>query len=212
MIRKQLAAMAALLPLAFAGAARGADDPGKWYAGVDYGKSHLDRDDSNPGLVDRDDKSDVIAIRVGYRFVPAFAVEAGYVDIGDFSASYVPPCPPSPTCQPYDSKTSIDGFLLNAVGIWPIAEHFELKCVIGATYRKLDATVNYATATNHWSETDTIFSFGVGIGIPVNERLEIDLDYTHYRELGLGMTLNQSLGVIDEAESSLTTLGVRFRF
>jgi opacity protein-like surface antigen len=84
--------------------------------------------------------------------------------------------------------------------------------VIGATYRKLDATVNYATATNHWSETDTIFSFGVGIGIPVNERLEIDLDYTHYRELGLGMTLNQSLGVIDEAESSLTTLGVRFRF
>jgi opacity protein-like surface antigen len=212
MTRKQLAAMAALLPLAFAGAASGADEPGKWYAGVDYGESQLDRDDDALFVTDRDDKSDVIAIRVGYRFVPAFAVEAGYIDIGDFSANYMPPCTPSPNCQPYDTKTSIDGFLLNAVGIWPLAEHFELKASIGATYRKLDATVNYATATYHYSETDTIFSFGVGIGIPVNERLEIDLDYTHYRELGLGMTLNQSLGVIDEAESSLTTLGVRFRF
>jgi len=50
------------------------------------------------------------------------------------------------------------------------------------------------------------------VAFPINERFEIDADYTWYREIGLVPTLGLSLGVIDEAESRVATLGVRLRF
>jgi hypothetical protein len=204
-------AFALLLSLGVAGPARGAEH--NWYIGVDYGESRLEGDDDNYSLVNRDFSSDTFALRVGYRFSRYFTLEAGYTDIGDFSATYLPPCPAmiGMVCE-YDSKTSIKGLQLNSVFTWPVAEHFHLKGVLGATYRELKASIAYPNVTTRWSDKTTVFSYGAGIAIPINERFEIDVDYVWYREIGLGLTLGSSLGVIDEAESQTATLGLRFRF
>jgi OOP family OmpA-OmpF porin len=204
MVNKQLALV--LLSLCPAGAFGQGSIGRDWYAGVDYGESRLDSDSLYSA--DRDDTSDTWSIRFGYRFTRYFALEAGYIDIGDFSESFAGPCM---GCGG-GSTTSIDGLLVNAIGTWPVAEHFHLKGVLGATYRELNVSVVGSGFRNQWSEKTTIFSFGAGIAIPINERFEIDVDYTHYREIGLGLTVGSSLGVYDNAESNLATLGLRFRF
>lgn len=208
---RHIAALVFLASFWSAGAyAQGHDAPSRWYVGLDYGESQLDSDTS-AGAIERDDSSDTFALRVGYRFTRYFALEAGYTDIGDFSATFSPSCG-SGTCPLYHSKSSIDGVLLNSLFTWPLAEHFQLKGALGMTYRELDASMTTANSTSRWSDTETIFTFGAGIGIPISDRFEIDLDYTHYREIGLGMSMNSSVGVIDNAESSQVTLGARFRF
>jgi OmpA-OmpF porin, OOP family len=184
---------------------QGSGGPG-WYAGLDFGQSKLDSDSGLGG--DRDDTSNTWSLRAGYRFTRFFALEAGYIDMGDFSESFTGPCV---GCGGI-GRTSIDGFLVNAIGKWPVAEHFHLKGVLGATYRELEASFEGSGVRNQWSESTTIFSFGVGVAIPINERFEVDVDYTHYREIGLGLTVGSSLGVIDNAESNLVTLGLRFHF
>jgi len=120
-----------------------------WYVGLDYGQSKLDRVDANPNVVERNYSSDSFAVRLGYRFARYFSLEAGYADIGDFSASYISYCSPVPgvVCPVYESRTSIDGFLLNAIGTWPVTDHFHLKGVLGATWRELSASVIYPTET-----------------------------------------------------------------
>ena len=207
-------ALGALLMLMAAGAFGQTAGVHRWYVGLDYGESRLDRDDDFNSLVEGDFNSDTFALRVGYRFSRFFSLEAGYADIGDFSATYVTACVPFPgvVCPSYQSRTSIDSFLVHAIGTWPIAEHFQLKGVLGANYRELKASISYPTVTNSWSDTNTVFSYGLGIAVPVNERFEIDVDYAWYREVGLGLTLSSSVGVIDEAESQVATLGVRYRF
>lgn len=178
-----------------------------WFAGIDYGEAKLDSDNF-AGASNREDTSDTWSVKFGYRFNRFIAIEAGYVDVGDFSASFTGPCAGCGST----ARTSIDGFLVNAIGTWPIAEHFHLKGVLGATYRDLDASYASSGVTNSWSESTTIFSFGAGIAVPINDHFEIDLDFTHYREIGLGLTLGSSVGVIDDAESNLLTLGLRFFF
>lgn len=209
MTSKTWTALASLL-LGYAGHARAADH--NWYVGVDYGESRLAGDDGY-SITNRDFSSDTFGVRVGYRFTRYFTLEAGYIDIGDFSGTYLPACPPAVgmVCEAH-SQTSIKGIQLNSVFTWPAAKHFHLKGVLGATYRELEASVTYPTATNRWSDKANVFSYGAGVAIPINERFEIDFDYVWYREIGLGLTLGSSVGVIDEAESQTATLGLRFRF
>ena len=211
MIHRKRKALALLLSLSVAGLTHGAGHD--WYVGVDYGESRLEGDDDNYSLVNRDFESDTFALRVGYRFSRYFTLEAGYTDIGDFSATYLPPCPAmvGAVCE-YDSETSIKGIQLNSVFTWPVAEHFHVKGILGATYRELKASIDDPNTTTSWSDKTTVFSYGAGIAIPINERFEIDVDHVWYREVGLGLTLGSSLGVIDEAESRTATLGLRVRF
>ena len=186
---------------------QGSGGPG-WYAGLDFGQSKLDAGSGLGG--ERDDTSDTWSLRGGYRFTRFFALEAGYIDIGDFSESFTGPA--CVGCVGGFSRTSIDGFLVNAIGSWPVAEHLRIKGVLGATYRNLDLSFEGNGFSSQVSERTTIFSFGVGVAIPINERFEVDVDYTHYREIGLGLTMGSDLGVFDNAESNLVTLGLRFHF
>ena len=209
---RQLAALTALLSLAasssFAQKTGGNRD--FWYAGVDYGQSKLDGTGSLVNAASRNAESDTFSIRFGYRFTRKFALEAGYVDLGEFSASFVAACP---ACLPRHSATSIDGFLVNVIGIWPIAERFQLKGALGTTYRRIDAVAVYPAMTDHWSDTGVVLTFDAGVVIPIGERFEIDLDFTLYREDYLfSGTLSPRLGFIDEGEYSRAALGLRYRF
>ena len=134
MKQKQSLALAAVLFMA--AAATRAQVPGDhhWYAGLDVGQSNFDK---GSGYSNVDDSSTAYALRFGYRFSPHFALEGGYTDIGDFSAELRPICPNDPpgACPVIYETTAIDGFLLNAVGIWPVTHHFELTASLGGILR-----------------------------------------------------------------------------
>jgi len=214
--RNSLFAALACSALSCTALAQGTGGDRGWYAGIDLGQSKLEQNAPVPAVVNRDDTSSAWGIRAGYRFVEYFALEAGYADLGDFETTYVPLCaitPPS-ACPSAVAGTSIDGFTLTAVGTWPVARHFHLKGTLGGIYRELEATIrdNNYTGSGGWSETNTAFSYGIGIAVPVNAHFEIDLDYTWYREIGLGLNLDNNVLVVDESESSVAMLGLRYSF
>lgn len=203
----RIAALAALLSCGLSSAfAQGGDR--NWYVGVDLGQSKLERNDFI-GVTEQDDSSSAYAVRAGYRFSRYFSLEGGYVDMGDFSTTFLPDCP---SCVTGEARTSIDGFFVNALGTWPITEHFHLKGMLGVSWRELKQSVSYPQVTNSWSASGQSFSYGVGIGVPINDRFEIELDLTQYAEGGLGLTLDSTLGAYSQTEATIASLGVRFRF
>jgi hypothetical protein len=184
-----------------------------WYLAVDYGKSHIGSNVLSINSVDKDESSEAWAVRAGYRFTRRFAVDVGYIDIGDFHQRYVPYCAPGPRCQPYESTLSIYGYQVNAIGTWPIARYFHLKGAVRGFHRKMESSfTDPVYGTNGWHEIGTILGIAVGIAVPINESFEIGLDYTDYRgDIWLGIVFG--LGpVLYEHESSLATLGLRFNF
>jgi OOP family OmpA-OmpF porin len=205
-----VAALAALLFVTGA-VARGADH--KWYVGLDVGQSRLENGNfAGDSLVD--DSSSTYAVRFGYRFVPWFALEGGYTDIGDFSATIVPTCGLGVPCAPnIYNTTSIHGFLLNAVGIWPLAEHFQLNASLGAIYRELTQSSGTSPGGNsHWSSKDTVARFGLGVAVPFNDHFEIGLDLVQYRNIGLALDMGANTTVVNDGESTVASLGLRWRF
>jgi OOP family OmpA-OmpF porin len=152
---------------------------------------------------------------VGYRFSRYFALEGGYTDLGDFGSNLNLLCTVNPPCPEIHVKTSIDGFLVNAVGIWPIAEHFELNASGGLIYREFESrpTSPATVIGSNSSETGTVMKFGLGLGVPINERLEIGLDVTQYREIGLGFVSEANqVSAVNEGESTVVSLGLRWKF
>ncbi len=208
MSRTRIAALTALLCLgASAAQAQSAYKDG-WYLGADLGQSKLERDDFI-GVTSQDNTSDTYALLVGYRFSRYFSLEGGYVDMGDFHSTFLPGCP---SCVEEKAHTSIDAFFANAVGTWPIAEHFQLRGILGFTHRDLKISTESPQFSSSWSESGSSFSYGIGVGVPVNERFEIDLNYMRYTEIGLGLTLNSDVGLFSESEAAVTSLGLRFHF
>lgn len=208
MARIATAALAALLWLGASGVhAQGGLTRG-WYAGAEIGQSKLERDDFI-GITSEDDSSEAYALLFGYRFSRYFSLEAGYTDMGDFHATVLPDCP---SCVEESVSTSIDGFFVNAIGTWPIAEYFQLRGLLGMTERDLAISSVSSQFSTSWSESGTSLSYGIGVGIPINEHFEIDLDLVRYTEIGIGLTLDSSLGTYDQTEATLALLGVRFHF
>jgi OOP family OmpA-OmpF porin len=204
----------ALVLMAVASSAWPADRH-KWYVGLDVGQSNLDGGNLLQDFQNVDDRSNSYALRVGYRFIPWLALEGGYTDIGDFSGDLVYFCPAvvGVTCPATHQATALRGLAVNVIGIWPVAEHFELHASLGALYRELSVSMSDGVyPATHWTEKDTVASLGLGIAIPVNPRFEIALDFVQYRDIGLALDMNSEATVVNDGEASVTSLGLRWKF
>jgi OOP family OmpA-OmpF porin len=153
------------------------------YIGIDVGQSSLDRDASFSYAVQADRTSQMFTVRGGFRFNRYFAIEGGYTDLGDFTATLVPPCA---YCPVESARTSIRGGFVNAIGFWPVARHFELQGSIGVYYRTLD-TVSRAPeyGTSSTGDLYAIYQLGLGIAVPFDEHFEMNLACTRYMNLNL---------------------------
>jgi len=169
-----------------------AQQPRKWYAGLDIGQTQLNRGGGDGvDLSGLDDKSTSWSLLAGYRFSRFFALEAGYTDLGQFSDQ--------------DFSSSSWGFMVNTRGILPIGKHFELDLLFGIVWMKRDLT--FGSVSDDVSGTTG--KFGIGFAVPVNERLAFNFEYNQYLDFALGFDDDFDLYVDDTTAYSL---GVRWKF
>lgn len=191
----------------------------KFYIGLDVGQANFDSTEifDNP-VRSSDDTSMTFTIKAGYRFNRYFALEGGYSDLGDYEATQAGLClpvGPTPICGgEVRTRTSIDGVMVTAIGILPLTQHFELTASAGAIYREVDYDYRIsANESRSLSDEGTVMKFGVGAGFPINERFELGLDVTTYREVGVGISsASGEINTVNDGESTVVTLGARWRF
>jgi hypothetical protein len=188
--------------------------PKKFYLGLQVGQSELDRARSDLNVV-FDDHDNAFTLLAGYRFSRFYALEVGYSDLGEFTAEFRDPCVgvPGVVCPSDIGKTAITNFFLNNIVIWPIADHFHLKAVLGMNWHELSGSLARASgSTTTFSDSSGSYNFGLGIGVPVNKRLELGLDVTSYRALKFGFNFNDAFSLVYEPDATVAMLGVRYRF
>ena len=152
------AAIAASSPAALAQAPA---DVG-WYVGASLGQTEVNLDCA--GTTACDDKDNSWKIFAGYQFNRNFALEFGYTDLGEVTAStpaigFIPP-----------ASVAIESTVweLVAVGMLPLAERFSLYGKLGLYRADTDIEVNFVSlgsVTDSDSNTDLTFGIGVRFDI-----------------------------------------------
>ena len=188
-----LAILGAASAILFAGPAF-AQDTG-FYAGATIGQSEAG--DACTGVsgagVSCDDKDTAWRILGGYQVNRNFAVEFGYTDLGEVSAS-----------GPGGNVTiETTAFELVAVGILPIADRFSAYGKIGMYRAETDATVNVPGFTSS-SESNTDLTFGVGVRYDFTKNLGVRGEYQKYSDVGGGD--------IGEDDVDVFSIGVIWKF
>jgi len=147
---------------------------GNFYVGGAIGQTSTDINGVNVSGVNVDDSDTGYKLFGGYSFFRNFAVEAGYVDVGQASIETTVPIQSS-------SSAEADGFALEAVGVLPLGERFELFAKYG--WYMWDATVSASIqglGTVSASDDGTDPTYGIGFGWNVTERGRLQLELERY--------------------------------
>jgi OmpA-OmpF porin, OOP family len=203
------------------GAALAQQPPGKYYVGLDVGRSWLEATQSATFFgpeVSRQDGHDLgFKALFGIQVSRYFAVEAGYVDFGDFDVQAIPyDCGTGapPPCT-FDVTASTRGPSTNLVGLWPFAEHWSLSFRAGAQYAQISVTErdpDVAGSTEKHDDASWGVLYGAGINYQVTPRLRARLNWERNEQIEFGLGLGGGATVFDLGSSSLTSLGVDYRF
>jgi OmpA-OmpF porin, OOP family len=159
------------------------------------GESSLDDSDTSFGAV------------FGYRFNPYFAVEAAYIDLGSLEYRgqadvFVPPF----GVATFDGGVSIEsqGPAVSALGIWPVADAFDLYARFGLFFSDTEAGISIEDFSESVSGSDEDVFYGVGAAWNVGERWTLRLDYQQFKDVGT----EEDTG---EGDVDAWSLGVLFR-
>ena len=214
-VTASLACAASLAAVPALGQAPG--DDRQFYVGADLGLSRMDQPDIVGVANSSDEDAFSWSLRFGYRFNRFFSLEGGYADLGDFDYEFRGACTmqfPSTCGSTGDTRTSVDGFLVNAVGTVPIGRRFLLTGSVGALYREVEYSAPASSIGPHFSSTEgTAWRVGIGAAFPLNERLEIGLDLVHYMDVGVAFDMSSgNLHTVDDGDATSVTLGLRLWF
>ena len=189
------AAMAASSPAALAQA------PGDmgWYVGGALAQAEVELDCTGTTACDDSDSS--WKIFAGYQFNRNFAVELGYGDLGQVTAS----TPSIGIIPPANVAIESTVWELVAVGMLPLAERFSLFGKLGLYRADTDIEVNFVglgSVTDSDSNTD--LTFGIGVRFDVTPRLGVRLEWQRYSGV--------AAADFDEGDVDVMSLGVAWRF
>ncbi len=175
--------------------------PWYWGMGVSVNKSSLpdgtvDRANSaiaqNSGaasyLADMDDQSTGLKILLGYRFSRYFAVEGGYVTLGessmhtDFRSAGVP----SASVGTLDMKYKMSAPFVDAVLSMPLGNYLSIFGHLGVSYTETKADINGAPLTllltnSAKSESKVHEKFGAGVEYNVIPEFTIRGEWERYK-------------------------------
>ncbi len=156
-----------------------------FYLGASVGKTGLKVDEFNSTFDGNDTAYKVFA---GYRFIKFFGLEGGYVDFGS----------PSDSRDGIDLEFDATAWDLFAVGVIPVAEHFELFGKAG--FFRWDTNVRLSGAmVARESDSGNDAAYGIGLAIKPSKLIAIRLEYERFK-------------VANTDDLNLTSVGVDFRF
>ncbi|MBL8483330.1 MAG: outer membrane beta-barrel protein [Rhodocyclaceae bacterium] len=174
---------------------------------LDLDKSRIDAELVNAGaanLSSSGDKHDTgYKLQLGYQFSPYLAVEGGYIDLGraDYTARF--------TGGNLDAHVKAQGWNIEAVGIWPINDQFNLFAKLGAIVArvKVDGNVSGGGITLQAADkvTRTRPTWGIGAGYAFNKNLALRLEYEWFDKLGDTERTTQF-------DARLISLGLAYKF
>ena len=165
------------------------------YLGGSIGQSDIDEQIATGlitgGSVDGTDSA--FKIFGGYMFNRHFGLEAAYVDLGEasYSGNFV-------GLPVTGGRVEVSGVNISALGALPIGERFSLFGKIGLFMWDAEASDTTGGVPFSAQQDGTDLSFGVGVG------------YQFTRNLGL--RAEWEMFTTDDAESSLISVGLLWRF
>jgi OmpA-OmpF porin, OOP family len=194
---------------------------GKFYVGLDVGSSDLDATVSQQFFgpqVRQESGSDVgFKARFGIQISRYFAVEAGYVDFGEFTLRDIPySCAPQqPGPCTYDVSSQTHGPFANLVVSWPFAERWALNGRLGGYYADISTSErdpDVPGTQQSYSDSGIGLQIGGGFSFQLDPRMTLSLDYGRYDVIDFGLAIGGGVGVYDVGSSSLVSLGFAYRF
>lgn len=190
--------------------AQSADKAG-WYAGLDIGRSRLSMNGSdidsafgNQGIATSTslDQTDTgYGLNAGYRFNPYFALEGGYMYLGNFNYSA------STGTDTIDGKYKASALSLAGVGFYPFSPQWSVygKAGLTRTDAKLEASSESGlTPTENTSRNGTGLLVGAGVMWDFDRSFFAKAGWDRYTKVGDSSTGN---GPVD-----LYLLGIGMRF
>lgn len=173
-----------------------AQDTG-FYIGGALGQAKVDVDCT--GATSCDDKDTSWRIFGGYQFNRNFAIEAGYIDFGEASASG--PTPPFGTTSVTQEATAFD---VVAVGMLPLMDRFSVFGKLGFYRADTDVSVtNTVLGSVSESDSNTDLTFGVGVRYDFTRNLAVRAEWQRYSDVGISDL---------ESDVDVFSLGVLWRF
>ena len=161
-----------------------------FYIGGAIGQAEQADQCSNPGPgVSCDNKDSAWKIFGGFQINRHFAVELGYANLGEATASLG-------AASAADEATA---FELAALGMLPIGDRFAIFGKAGLYRGELERTSNNLLVQTGSNE-QTDFTFGVGVRFDVTHNIGVRAEWQRYIDLG------------EITDVDLISVGVQFRF
>lgn len=156
------------------------------YVGANYGYLKVDGGD------DFDDENDVMQGLVGYRFNQYLALEAGYINFGEYGNNL--------------SSAETDGYTAGLKITYPIVDRVELYAKGGQLWYSTD----YETLGFSDNQDEEGLFAGAGVAFKVTDRFLINAEYTWYdAEINMDNVTN---GANTETDFKQASIGVEYRF
>ena len=198
---------------ALASNAAAAEEDRGFYVGGNYGWTAATIDDeriisslASRGITVTDiedfDRDNGFKVYAGYQFTQHFALEGGYVDLGEFG--YLAQTLPPGTLA---GHIELDGWNLDLVGSWPITDRFAVFGRIGAIHADAQTTFVGTGAINvldpEFEKSATHLKYGVGLEFDVTRALSLRLEAERYR-------IDDAVGNIGDIDMLSAGLVLRF--
>ena len=144
----------------------------------------------------------------GYRFSRNLAVEAGYADLGSFSATTSATSPFGPGSIKAETKAS--GIFGQAVGIIPLGERFSLFGTAGLFANEVQTDLSSSGSVavlgiRSASHSDVNLKAGIGAGFDFTDSFGVRVEYERFFDLGA-----DSVG--GKSDVDFVSFGVVIRF
>jgi OOP family OmpA-OmpF porin len=165
-----------------------------WYLGGTIGQSDADVDCS--GTTSCDTKDTAWRILGGYQINRNFAVEVGYHNLGEVSAS----------APGVSVNLESNAWELVGIGAFPISNQFSIYGKAGFYRGETEVEASVAgVGSGSLDETNTDLTYGIGAQYKVNRQLGIRAEWQRYTNLG-------DNGTIGEADVDVMSVGLIWRF
>ncbi|MGQ0524779.1 MAG: outer membrane beta-barrel protein [Betaproteobacteria bacterium] len=146
-----------------------------------------------------DDKDTAWKIFGGYQFHRNVAVELGYVDLGEASASG------TILGVPASASAEVKALELVAVGILPLTTQFSAYGKAGAFRWDVDTRAAAGAVAVGGGDDGTDFTYGVGLKYDFTRNLAARVEWQRYNNVGESNTTGQ-------ADVNMWSVGLMFRF